>query len=295
MGVGMEVFLTLILIGGMLLAQDVAPGPQPDRRAVPISAVESETSSSVRPGIPPVPRGKSTIFGGEIRNVDPVRDQLTLKVFGERPMKILFDERTQVFRDGARISLRDLSPSDHASIQTTLDGTDVFAVSIHILSQSPEGEYQGQVLNYNPATGELVIGSGQLRGESFRLRVERNTSFIREGESAFRSAQAGPADLVKGALVSVSFESGVKDDVPARQITIFAVPGSAFVFSGNISSLDLHSGLLILVDPRDEKSYQVFFNAANLPGSQNLHLGDHVRVVADYDGSHYVANKIAAN
>ena len=36
-------------------------------------------------------------------------------------MKILFDERTQVYRDGVRIPLRDLRPEDHASVQTILE------------------------------------------------------------------------------------------------------------------------------------------------------------------------------
>ena len=90
-----------------------------------------------------------------ISSVDPVTDPLTLKVFGGKRMKILFDERTQVYRDGAKTSLRDLHANDRASVETMLDGTTVFARSIHMLSQAPEGECQGQVLNYDPGTGEL--------------------------------------------------------------------------------------------------------------------------------------------
>src|SRR6516162_5559206 len=61
------------------------------------------------PSLPPIPRGKSTVLGGFIQNIDPVRDQLTLSVSGgKQRMKILFDERTQVYRDGARVKLGDL-------------------------------------------------------------------------------------------------------------------------------------------------------------------------------------------
>ncbi len=102
--------------------------------------------------LPPRPPGKSTVIGGAIQNIDPVRDQFTLKVFGGKPMKILFDERTQVYRDGKRTPLRDLRPDDHASVETVLDGTKVFALSVHVLSQLPEGERQGQVMDYNPGS-----------------------------------------------------------------------------------------------------------------------------------------------
>jgi len=241
--------------------------------------------------IPPVPSGKSTIFGGEIRELDPVRDQITLKVYGERPMKILFDERTEVFRDGARIPLRDLRPEEHASVQTTLDGTKLFAVSIHMLSRSQDGEYEGRVLRFDPGTGELTVASGLSR-ETVKLLVQNGTSIVREGQNAFSSERSGPSDLVTGSLVAVQFSASEKDAPVASKVEILAVPGSAFVFSGSVSALDLHSGLLVLVDPRDGRSNQVSFNPDLVPASHNLHLGENARVVANYDGIHYVASEI---
>ena len=95
--------------------------------------------------LPLPPGGKSTILGGQIRNVDPVLDQFTLGIEGQRPLKILFDQRTQLFRNGTIISLRELRSEEHASVQTVLDGGNVYALSIHVLSQTPEGECQGHV------------------------------------------------------------------------------------------------------------------------------------------------------
>ena len=54
--------------------------------------------------LPPAPRGKTTIIGGQIRSFDPVRDQFSLQIYGQRPMKIWFDERTQVYRDPLMLS-----------------------------------------------------------------------------------------------------------------------------------------------------------------------------------------------
>src|ERR1700744_4747676 len=124
----MERWITAVILGSaavMQVAEAQSLLPASDPAAMPAKV------DAGAPDLPPIPRGKSTIFGGQIRELDPVRDQMTLRVFGDRPMKILVDERTQVFRDGKRISLRELRPEQQASVQTTLDGTKLFALSIH--------------------------------------------------------------------------------------------------------------------------------------------------------------------
>jgi hypothetical protein len=244
--------------------------------------------------LPPLPPGKTTILGGQIRKFDPVRDQFLLEIHGQRPMKILFDERTQVYRDGKRITVRDLGPGDHASVQTTLDGDNVFAVSIHILMGSPEGECDGRVLRYDPNRGELAVASS-ITPEQVNLVVSANTSIARVGEPNFTEGPSGLSDLVPGALISASFESGSSHRNIATEIKVLAVPGAAFVFTGNISFLDMHTGTMALVDPRDGKSYQIRFDSAQLPTSESLRPQANVTVTATYDGTQYAANAITMN
>jgi hypothetical protein len=223
-----------------------------------------------------------------------VRDVLTLKAFGERPIRILFDERTQVYRDGKKIPLHDLHPADHASIQTILDGTDIFAISIHILSQSPEGEYRGRVLSYNPSTTELTV-SALLSHQPLKLLVPPGAAVVREGQPAFVAGQQGLSDLVAGDLVSVTFEPNKTGQGVVSHISVLATPGSEFVFIGNIATLDTHTGVLVLADPRDDKTYEVHFSSASLQTSTKLHLGDHITVTANFDGGRYVAKAISSN
>ena len=259
-----------------------------------LAIVQSAYSSAQTSGsLSPIPPGKSTVIGGAIRNVDPVRDQFTLKVFGGRSMKILYDERTQVFRDGTRIPLRDLGAEDHASIQTVLDGTNVFAVSIHMLSRSPEGEVQGQVVDYNKVTGVLTVNDPLVR-EPIRLQVPAGTAVVRVGRSS-PSAASGPEDLRAGTLVDVKFTPGNQGRGVTSQISILAAPGSAFVFSGEVSLIDLHAGRLVLVDPRDEQRYRISLDPSRFPSSRDLHPGSHVTVNADFDGAQYVARSITVN
>lgn len=286
-------FLPVAFLGCAVLAVPFLSA-QAEHVAAPKAVVESVSLDGDLPALPPVPEGTTTILGGAIRNLDPVRDQFSLDIYGQRPMKIWFDERTQVFRDGVKTPLRNLRPEDHASVQTVLDGSNVFAVSIHILSQSPEGECMGRVLNYNPRTEELDIRAAP-SPEPVKLFVPADTSVVRVGETAFTSQSSGRNDLVTGALISATFVSMPGGRDAASRITVLAVPGSSFIFAGNISYLDASSGLLDLVDPRDGKSYEIHFDSAHIPASGNVHLGENVTVKAYYDGSHYHAAEITDN
>lgn len=256
--------------------------------------MKSAFTSADFSALPAMPQGKSTILGGQIRSVDPVLDQFTLHIFGQRAMKVLFDERTQVYRNGDRIPLRELRPEEHASVQTVLEGPNIFAISIHVLSDLPQGECEGHVLEFNPETRELTIGSSLSR-DPIRLLVRENTAVVRQGQSAFTARSEGQGDLVSGALVSVKFDADEKGRAVADQVTVLAKPGSDFAFSGKVSSLDMHSGIMVVIDPRDQKSYQISFNPGRLPVSQSLHVGDEVRVTAAFDGQHYMAVDITRN
>jgi hypothetical protein len=299
----MDRFLAAVVLAGAALTASAAVRGQQEQLAAATATAATATAAptekvngatgaggDVNP-LPAAPTGKSTIFGGEIRNIDSVRDVLTLKVYGESPMKILFDERTQVFLDGKQIPLHALSPEGHASVETTLDGTKIFAVSIHELSRSPEGDYSGRVVSYDPGSGELTIASGATR-ELLKVRVAHEAVFTREGQTGFTSTRSGAWDLRAGSLVAIEFGSDNSGRGVADKITVYAVPGSAFAFSGSIAFLNTGQGRLVLVDPRDQKSYEIAFNTARLPAGQTLHLGDHVSVKAEYDGTHYVASEI---
>jgi hypothetical protein len=304
----MDRLLAAVVLAGAALTASAAGRAQQEQLAATTATAATATAAPAEKMngatgagadvnlLPAAPAGKSTIFGGEIRNIDSVRDVLTLKVYGESPMKILFDERTQVFLDGKQIPLHALSPEGHASVETTLDGTKIFAVSIHELSHSPEGDYSGRVVSYDPGSGELTIASGATR-ELLKVRVAREAVFTREGQTGFTSTRSGAWDLRAGSLVAIEFgsddnEGRVAGRGVADKVTVYAVPGSAFAFSGSIAFLNTGQGRLVLVDPRDQKSYEIAFNTARLPAGQTLHLGDHVSVKAEYDGTHYVASEI---
>ena len=283
----------LLTLGPVAFAQPATAVTHSEKLSGPLAALDAGAPSANLPALPPSPSAKeSTIFGGAIRKIDPVRDQFMLNVYGQRPMKVLFDERTQLYRDGVRIPVRDLSTADHASVQTALDGTGIFAISIHILSSIPRGEYVGRVLRYHYSSGELQLDAAP-SPHPFTVHVSSTASIFRKGQSSFASEQSGLSDLRPGALVNVTFIPGAGPLGVATQIEVLAVPGASFIFTGNITSLDMSTGTLVLVDPRDQKSYRIQFVPSEFPGSQNLHIGQRIRLTASYDGVSYIASDIA--
>jgi hypothetical protein len=173
-------------------------------------------------------------------------------------------------------------------VETVLDGTKIFALSIHMLSQAPEGECQGQVLSYDAGSGLLTV-TAALSRQPITLHVPAGTSVVGVGQVTVSSPSAGLQDLVKGTLVSVKFDSSNNGRGVARQISILATPGSSFVFTGNIVSLDLAANRLVLLDPKDDQSYSIVFDRNRFPMSRDLHVGTHVTVTTNFDGSSYVA------
>jgi hypothetical protein len=150
------------------------------------------------------------------------------------------------------------------------------------------------VLNYDPADRELTVRD-MLSREPVKLRVPAGTAIVRQGQAASAPGDISLSALVSGTLISVKFQSDNKGHGVASQVAILATPGTAFVFVGNVVFLDLHSGLLALVDPRDEKRYEVFFDSARFPMSRELHEGADVTVTAVFDGARYAASTITIN
>src|ERR1039457_1341407 len=98
----MNSLLALIMLGSVATAQLLVADAS-SQVAGRQSALRSASAPADSSALPSAPRGKSTVMGGEIRKVDPVRDELILGVFGQRPIKILFDERTKVRSEERRV------------------------------------------------------------------------------------------------------------------------------------------------------------------------------------------------
>jgi hypothetical protein len=215
-----------------------------------------------------------------------LRDRVVIKTYGGGSSAVLFDERTRVYIDGRPGSLRDLGEGQHVYAETVLDKADVFARSIHIATQNSASEQStGQVLGYNAQSGDMTIRDA-LFPRPVKLRVDRTTT-VAVGDRTVDAAQ-----LLPGALVTVHFTLSAGVEPLAHDISILAQPGTAFVFPGRVTLLDLHTRLLVISDPRDHKSYELYCDPAHVTVPDDLREGADVTVTASFDGSRYSATAI---
>jgi hypothetical protein len=280
-------------------AQPGAPLPAQEFQATPATpASESKATSgdapaavsdpaSLLPELPSLPKGKATLVGGTIQKLDRVRDRLTLQVFGGDKLKVLFDTRTRIYQDGLLASAADLREGDRVYVDTMLDGSAVFARNISIRSSASLGESQGVVLRYSSAKGELVMRDA-LSPQAVKVRVTPATK-ITQGERT-----VSPAALSAGTLIAVKFGSQSNGRDLAREVSILAVPGESFTFQGQVTALNLRTGLLVVTSPSDRKSYEIYLDpAARVDGA--LREGVTVSVKTKFDGSRYLARSLTIN
>jgi hypothetical protein len=232
----------------------------------------------------PQPKGKATLVGGTLLKVDRVRDQMTLNLFGGGRMRILFDARTHIYRDGAPSSLEDLRNGSRVYVDTQLAGVDIFAENIRVRTQDAIGQSSGQVVSYDPRSGLLIVNDA-ISPRQLKVRT-LSTTVVSRGDKT-----ASVNDLQAGSLVSIEFLANTGGEPSASAISILAAPGSTFVFVGRVVQLDLHLGLVVVVDPRDQKHYEISF-APHTGVPDNLREGSTVEAVTRFDGGRYVASAI---
>jgi hypothetical protein len=242
--------------------------------------------ASLLPDPSPLPRANASLIGGTIEKLDRVRDRLTVRVFGGGKMTFAFDPRTHIYLGAAEASTSDLHQGDRVSVDTQLDGSIVFAKTIRVHSTTPAGESQGAVISYR---GDELVVRDSLSPRPLKIHLTSQTRLVNGDHPA------STGDIVPGTLVAVKFGPQRNGSDTASEVSVLAVPGASFAFSGRITALDLRLGLLILNSSTDRKTYEVYFDPSASGVDSNLRDGDDVMVVTRFDGSRYVARSVTVN
>ena len=273
-----------------IVADPATTGAQPAIEPIkPDTAKEDDASimvdpASLLPDLPPVPRAKATLVGGTLERLDRVRDQLTVRVFGGGQVKALFDPRTHVYRGTKEVTLADLHQGERIYLDTILDGSNVFARNIRLKADAAVGESQGVVLRYRANRNDMTIRDG-LSPAPVQVRLSPSTKFLQGGR------QVAPSVLVPGTLVAVTFNSQGNGHDVAREISILALPGTRYIFSGEVAHLDLRRGLLVLNSSTDHKTYEVYLDPSSTP-DDNLQPGAVVTAETNFENSRYVVRNL---
>jgi Domain of unknown function (DUF5666) len=241
--------------------------------------------ASLLPDLPSLPPAKATLIGGTIQKLDHVQDEMTVKAFGGGDLKILFDPRTRIYVGKRLGSTADLHQGDRIYVDTILDGSTVFAKNIRLGNAVEPGVSQGIVSSYRADRGELVLRDA-LSPRPMKLRLTAQTEIVQGGHAV----SAG--QLVPGTLVNIQFGPQREGADVAREISILAVPGGSFTFTGRVAGLDLRLGLLVIQSSTDNKTYEIYFDPALIQPDETLHESAQVTVLTRFDGNRYVARSM---
>jgi hypothetical protein len=229
--------------------------------------------------LPPLKYSQASLIGGVLESVDRLRGRFVLRPFGQGKLTIAFDPRTEFVRGAEVVGIRDMHPSDRVYVETVLDGSAVFAKTVHLPRDSTLGTAIGQIIAYDAARG------------SFRIRDQLSSKpvkFLITSQTIVAGAGVGP-----GALVQVSFRPG-NNTVLAQKIEVLAAPGALFTFSGRVTFLDLAAHQLVVANASDDNRYEIQFNPAVLAVDAKAHLqeGANVTIAARFNGQAYVAESV---
>jgi hypothetical protein len=232
--------------------------------------------------LPPLKPGPASLMGGALESIDRVRDRLVLRPYGQGRLTIAFDPRTRFLRGEQTVRAQDMRPGDRVYVETVLNGTTVFAKTVHLPADTALGAVNGQVTEYDAAQGNLSVRD-ELSSGAARFRVTSKTVIT-------------GGDVAPGALVQLSFLPGEAPPV-VREIRVVVAPGAVFNFSGRITFLDLSAQALVLASATDGNRYELQINPAALEGESmaNLREGASVNISARFNGKGYVAEKVTVS
>jgi len=234
--------------------------------------------------LPALPKGSVTLLGGTVKSIDQVRDHLTVEPFGGKSQKLVFDERTHFYRDGKETTQSAIRKGDRVYIDTMLDGTQIFARNVRVMTQLAPADARGRVMNFDLGSGELIL-QDELSSQPVKLMVNSATRVTDNNRAVSIS------DLKSDSLVTVKFAPQRHNEV-AQEVNILAAPGASFAFLGMITYLDLIKQILGVENESDKKIYDIKFTPTQLANRESLHEGANASIQAIFNGDGYTARSI---
>jgi hypothetical protein len=292
------VVLVSLIMAAQQAAQSASPSPPkaqqdkpaaPDKSAAqPAASTAQETGDANDPlfGTAPLPKGEVSLIGGTVQKIDRLRNRVKVKTFGDgKAMNMVFDERTHIYRDGVETTERGIRQGDRVYVDSMLDGGKLFARNIRVVTSLKPSDAQGQIVSYDARSGRMTVRD-DISGVAVSFHVSQET-VVKGGDGQ------GAINLVPSALVSVKFAPDKSRGAVAREISVLAVPGNTFTFSGKVRHLDMRMGMIAVENLTDNKTYELSFD----PGvvRNDVTVGSDVTVSAQFIGRGYKAQTVSTS
>jgi hypothetical protein len=271
-----------LLLAAQSCAQTQSTQAQPRSKSGTATDAERENYDPLL-DLPPLPHNTVTLIGGTVVSLDEIMNRMVVEPFGgKQKLKVAFDTRTHFYEGGKPITERDVKQGQRIYLDTQLNGSQVFAKTIWIQPSAENGVGQGQILDLDNRRQILTVRD-ELSSQPLKMHLTSAT-IIRKGEQP-----ASVNDLVEGALVKLSF--GPHQEL--QQVTVLATPGTAFVFAGRVTYIDMSRKLIAIDNGSDRKKYDVYVDAIPVNVLRQVREGDNVTVSAVFDGNRYDARSVA--
>ncbi|HYH00715.1 MAG TPA: hypothetical protein VD837_16400 [Terriglobales bacterium] len=281
----LKLILVLVSLAVVACAQNIgAVGATPASTGASSTAEAAAQQSPPDPllDVPPLPNTQVTLVGGIVTGIDRVKNKITVEAFGGKKMKMFFDERSHIYRDGVETTQLGIKKGDRVYVDTQLDGSEIFARNIRVQNTTGPADARGQLVSYNAKRGTIVLRD-ELSAQPVTFLVDSKTTVAGKGNSM--------ADLAPGSLVTIQFSPESPDGGKVEQIVIAARPGETFTFAGNVTHLDLSRGIIAIKNQSDGKTYDVEFDP-RIVNAEGLLVGAEVTISATFDGSAYTTRNI---
>src|SRR5260370_8673415 len=119
---------------------------------------------------------------------------MTVDLCGGQRMRVRFDERSHIFRDGVETTGLGIKKGDRVYVDTMLDKSYIFARNVHVVTASAPADARGQLLGYPGKDGVIAI-QDELSSQPVRFRGDGATAFKRHGPKT-SAAHLSPATLI---------------------------------------------------------------------------------------------------
>ena len=272
----------MILVAGYAWAQAVTPAPS---NTIPPQQ-KADSPDSPRP-IPRKAEEKMGLVRGVLKQLDPIHDQMLVRPFGGRDVRIAFDPRTQLLPANAPADSKAstawsaIPKGSVVSVDTVLEGGKLFAVTVRT-APSTAAEMNGQVLRYDPTRSRLFLRD-PLSPESVSFRVTGNTTVVNRGQTS------SPQALSEGMLVHLWFTPAQNT---VTKVEVLAERGNSFTFQGRIVAVDLRSRVVAVSNDTDQAVHELSIASLDNNTLALLREGTDVSIQAEFDGERYNARTV---
>lgn len=232
---------------------------------------------------PPLPKGKVSLIGGTVQNIDQIRNHMSVEIYGKGKMKVFFDDRSHIYRNGVETTQLAIHKGDRIYIDTQSAKGKIFARNIQVQTSADAASVSGQIISFNSNNGTLVLHD-PLSSQPVSMRLTPATVITQQGQPG------APSDLLPDSLVTVRF--ALQPGRPIKEVEVLARKGAQFPFYGTLTHLDLRSGLLAVENKSDNKVYDIKFVPSRVGVTDDLTTGAEVAVVATFDGHSYTAQTV---